>query len=181
MTRGMTARKKSFEDLAAEVPLTAEDERELGMEAGEADDEEPAGEIPDEAAPDWAVLPPELKVPAGRQLYFVRFRAEWTDRPDKGDRQCILWSLTEADEKNALKRTRGDAMRGLDELSKQMVRAIDGKVVNWVGVSPATFWDEIGGRCRQLLKSHYTKTHMLGAEETADFFANCIAVRTAQP
>jgi hypothetical protein len=120
-------------------------------------------------------------MPPGRQVFFVRLRAGWTDRPDKGDRQCILWSLTEADEKIALRRTRGDVLRASDELAKQMVRAIDGQVVNWTSVSPVTFWDEIGGRCRQLLKSHYAKTHVLGAEETADFFANCIAARTAQP
>ncbi len=172
--------RKNFADMVTEAPLTADEERALdGRDAVYGtDDEAPA--VNTSETPEWAAVPPDLKMPIGRQIYFLRFRARWTDRPDKGERQCLLWNLTEADEKLALRRTRGDAFRAVDELSKQMVRAIDGQSVNWTSVSPETFWNEIGGSCRQLLKNHYSKTHMLGAEETADFFANCIAVRTAK-
>jgi hypothetical protein len=164
--------------------LTAEEERALdGDEAIYGDGEDAPVEAT--AVPDWAVIPPGLKMPPGRQIYFVRFRAGWTDRPSKGERQCILWNLTESEEKHALRRTRGDALRAADELAKQMVRAIDGKPADWTGAGGAgsvqTFWDEIGGKCRQLLKGHYAKTHMLDTAETADFFASCVAVRTAQP
>lgn len=167
-----------------ETPMTEEDQRILDGESSTyGDGDEPVADATE--VPDWAIVPPGLKMPPGRQVYFVRFRAAWTDRPSKGERQCILWNLTESEEKHALRRTRGDALRAADELAKQMIRVIDGKPADWTGKDPGsavgTFWDEIGGKCRQLLKSHYAKTHMLDTAETADFFGSCIAVRTAQP
>jgi hypothetical protein len=136
----------------------------------------------DKAIPEWVVIPGDLKVPPGRQLMFVRFRAAWTDNPSKGDRHCIMWNLTEGDEKLALKRTRGDSYRTIDELTKQSIRAIDGVRADWISPtavgSVSAFWTEIGGKCRQQLKNFYVKTHTLSTEETVDFFTNCIDVRT---
>jgi len=182
----MNTTMKAGELEVQEPAMTAADERELDGHAASADDVE---ELADEAMlpvggdiPEWAVIPPGMKLPEGRQITFLQFRAAWTDRPGKGDRQCILWNLTEADEKLALKRTRGDAIRTIDELSKQMIRVIDGQRTDWTGArSPASavvFWEEIGGKLRQQIKNLYVKTHSLTVEESVDFFTNCIAVRT---
>lgn len=134
------------------------------------------------AIPEWVTLPEGIVLPKGRQLTFVRFRAAWTIRPEKGDRVCVLWPLTEADEKLALKRTRGEALRTIDELTKQIIRVIDGHKADWTGTRTAgtvnMFWDEIGPKCRQQLKNIYAKTHTLDLAETTDFFINCVAVRT---
>ena len=133
--------------------------------------------------PSWFRVPEGFAPPAGRQLTFLLFRGAWTDSPGKGDRTCILWNLTEADEKLALKRTRGEAMRTLDELAKQCVRVVDGHAADWTGKqgpgSVERWWREVGSKCRQQVKNHYVKTHTLDASETADFFTNCVAVRTA--
>lgn len=131
--------------------------------------------------PEWALVPSNLTLPVGRQVSFVRFRAAWTDTISKGDRQCILWNLTDADEKIALKRARGDGSRALAELAKQMIRAIDGVKVDWTKgeLSPVNkWWNEIGAGCRQLVQAIYHKNHNLSAEDQADFFANCVATRT---
>lgn len=134
--------------------------------------------------PDWVILPPNLKIPPGRQVGFMRFRASWTDTPNKGDRQLILWPLSDADEKLALKRTHGDSLRTIGEMAKQMIRAVDGTNADWssgkfsVG-SVEQFWNDIGARCRQQVQSYFLKTHALDDEERADFFLNCLAVRTS--
>jgi hypothetical protein len=132
-----------------------------------------------DGAPDWAVIPPGFNPPKGVQLYFMRFRGAWTEKPNKGERQCILWSLSVGDEKNALSRARGDVLRTLDEMSKQTVRAIDGQLVDWTGTNAEAnldvWWNEIGPRCRALLQRHYTQTHNLSSKEQDDFFENCIA------
>ncbi len=133
-------------------------------------------------APQWAKIPSGFKFPRGRQVAFIRFRAEWTDTPWKGDRQAIVWSLTDADEKIGLARAMGDVNRAANELSKQMLRAVDGYEVTWDG-SPGPgnidrWWTEIGGKCRQILVRVYTQLHVLSEEERTDFFENCIEVRT---
>lgn len=133
--------------------------------------------------PEWAVVPPDLKVPAGRVMMFVRFRAQWTDAPHKGDRQCIVWSLTDADEKAALNRCMGDANRAASEYTRQMIRAVDGCVarhdIPHGSGSLDEFWTEIGAKCRILLLRLYTKWHSPTEEEIQDFFENCVAARTA--
>jgi hypothetical protein len=178
---------------APPAPLTAE-ERALLEGAGEggegvsddtADDAVVDDGLPpaDETLPEWVVLPPNLAMPKGRVVGFLRFRAHLTDDPSKGDRQVVLWNLTALDEKFAIKRCRGDAMRTVSEMAKQMIRAIDGVPVDWTGAKGPgnvdVFWDEIGSRYRQQMINYYVKTHALGPDETADFFANCIAIRTA--
>jgi hypothetical protein len=158
---------------------SAEAEREL---SGEPEAEFDPTAPTEGAVPEWVKEPVGLKYPSGgRQATYVQFRAAWTDCPEKGDRQCILWNLSEADEKLALKRTRGESLRTIDELTKQMIRVVDGVKANWTGVGPGSvdvFWNDIGAKCRQQLKNLYAKTHMFSAEDAVDFFTNCIAVRT---
>lgn len=176
-----------------EQPLTLEAEPEPEPEGiGTPEDEAAAAapakrffEIPDAragGAPPWAKIPAGFKFPRGRQVAFLRFRAEWTDTPWKGDRQAIVWTLTDADEKVALGRATGDVNRAASELSKQMLRAIDGHEVDWGGTpGPGNvdrWWTEIGGKCRQILVRVYTQLHVLSEEERADFFENCIEVRS---
>jgi hypothetical protein len=135
----------------------------------------------DGPVPEWVKMPTGLQLPVGRQVMYMMFRAEWTDCPHKGDRQCVVWNLSESDEKIALKRTRGEALRTLDELAKQTIRVVDGTKANWTGTGPGsvdTFWNDIGAKCRQQLKNVYAKNHMFSAEEAVDFFTNCITVRT---
>jgi hypothetical protein len=158
-----------------------EAERELSEEPDHGDLGVPA--VDDTSIPEWVKVPPGLKLPGGgRQVTYVMFRAAWTDCPEKGDRQAILWNLTEADEKFALKRTRGESLRTIDELAKQYIRVVDGVKSNWAGTSGPgsveTFWNDIGAKCRQQLKNLYAKTHMFSADEAVDFFTNCVTVRT---
>lgn len=161
------------------------------------DAEEGAGEdefeadVPDDAVqmPAHVVLPPGVVLPKGYQVWFVRFHANLTNTPTKGDRWCVLWNLVEADEKFALKRTMGDHVRTLSECAKQTVRITGfvtdpptpGNRVNW-GLGHhalSEFWDGIGGAYRQQLMNMYVKNHTLGAEQAADFFSKCVVVLTA--
>ena len=133
-------------------------------------------------APPWAKLPTGMRFPRGRQVAFIRLLAEWTDSPQKGERQCIIWGLTDIDEKLAFGRAMGDPNRAHAELTKQMVRSIDGVVVDWSG-NPGpgnidVWWREIGGKCRQLLSRIYTQMNVLGEEERKHFFESCIELRT---
>ena len=148
-----------------------------GTPPGPPDDEDP------DAIPEWVVFPEGFKIPPGKQLAFIRFRANWTDTPDKGDRHCIIWSLSDADSKLALKRVAGEASRTLSELAKASIRAIDGAKADWSGRpgrgNVERFWDEIGEKCRQQLQNFYIKTHSLTAEEQADFFTSCMHVRSS--
>lgn len=146
--------------------------------------------------PDWVSFPPNFKIPRGKTVVFFRFRAEWTEKPEKGDRWCMLWPLSDAEEKLAIKRTRGESGRTLSELSKQCLRLIGtidsqtgesiGKRVNWTGdfdeatdASPDRFWADLG-KCRSLVQNYFVKAHQLSAEETADFFTSCVVAVTAK-
>jgi hypothetical protein len=136
--------------------------------------------------PDWVSFPPGFKIPPGKEVSFLYFKAKWTDRPEKGDRWCMLWTLSDADEKLAIKRTRGEDGRSLAELTKGTIRIIDGKRGDWTGTSDAEtsysvdrFWDEIGAKCRELIKVIYIKTHQLSVTERADFLENCCIIRKA--
>ncbi len=189
---------KSFDEVVKSMQMSPQEQADLEAEAyanaEEAEDgpkeEAKAGTVIPEvdpkdpnAIPDWVVLPPDLKVPPGKQLAFLLFRAKWTDKPSKGDRQVILWPLSDADEKLALKRTRGEAMRTLGELSKQMIRAIDGVKADWTGNASTgnveRLWDELGSKCRGLIQNYYAKTHQLAEEDKQDFFLNCLVVRNS--
>ena len=142
---------------------------------------------PDEGAlPDWVSFPQGFRIPPGKEVAFLYFRAKWTDRPEKGDRWCMMWTLSDADEKLAIKRTRGESGRTLSELTKGTIRLMDGKRADWTQsgdkettVSPERFWDEIGAKCRQEITNIYLKTHSLSREERADFLGNCVVIRKA--
>lgn len=146
------------------------------------DDEDDAIPTKDDL-PDWATIPDHVKVPDGWQIWFLRFRGSWTNTPNKGDRTCILWNLSESDMKLAGRRARGDGWRVIEEMAKQMVRVVDGVRADWSGAKGAgsvdAFWNEIGGKCQYQVKNLYLKTHTMSSEENADFFAECCAVRTA--
>ena len=68
------------------------------------------------------------------------------------------------------------------ELTKQMIRAVDGDTVDW-SRGPLSnverWWDEIGGKCRAVLQGIYHQQHALSANELTDFFVQCMEVRSA--
>lgn len=171
-----------------EQPLQLEDDiitTPTAADVKEAGKERAFAPLPDAragGAPAWATIPGGLKFPRGRQVAFIRFLAAWTDTPQKGDRQCIVWGLTDVDEKIALSRAIGDPNRAAGELSKQMIRSIDGLQVDWSGDdNPAnidTWWREIGGKCRQMLIRIYTQLHVLSEDDRRTFFESCIELRT---
>ena len=82
----------------------------------------------------------------------------------------------------ARKRAIGDAAKTMAELSKQMIRAIDGEPVDWTGMSgpgnPNMFFKEIGYISRQELQSIFIKSHQFTPEQRDDFFMSCFAVMT---
>lgn len=182
------AKPSLAEEQLTEQPLVVEDVSNA-PDAPEEDDPSvvaPFAELPAArpgGAPAWVKIPEGFKFPRGRQVAFIKFKADWTDTPDKGERQCILWSLTDADEKMALVRARGDVNRAASELAKQMVRALDGFSADWSGNPGSgnidTWWNEIGGRCRGMLVRIFTQLHVLSEDERTDFFENCIELRTA--
>lgn len=143
-----------------------------------------------EGAPEWCVVPAGLAFPRGWQVYFVRFPADQTSTPREGVldpdgkryRQAILWNLSESDEKFAARRARGDGNRLIDEMTKNMIRAVDGVAVDWtLDAGPGSvrqWWTAIGGKCRHQLKSLYIKTHTMDEVENKRFFEECITQLT---
>jgi len=142
-------------------------------------------------APKWVVIPADLKFPRGRQAIFLRFRSEWTDTPWIGDpiegetgkwRQCICWTISIGDKTLGLNRAKQDPNRVADELSKQMIRAIDGHTVKWDGTpgpgNVEQWWAQMGERVRMLVSKVFLQLHMMKREELRDFFENCVAVRS---
>lgn len=132
--------------------------------------------------PEWAIVPKDLRPPKGRQVIFLRIPAKLTDVPLKGERQCIVWTLSDGDEKLAAERCEGKAGRASAEYTKQMIRSVDGAVASWMKpTGPGSldeFWREIGGKGRNLLMRVYSQLHLADDDELRDFFENCIAVRT---
>lgn len=153
------------------------------------DDEEGARDVAEEGIPAGAMIPAGFAFPPGWLVWFITFPASMTNRPKGPDRQCILWNLSEADEKRAVKMARGDGLRVIDEMAKCMIRSVDGKKIVWRPIDPRTeeaqsygnlaqFWTEIGGKCRHQIKSLYLKTHAMDGAENARFFESCITPRT---
>lgn len=191
MTAAAPGRPTTFDE--AIQGMTATPEEEALLDAPPAPGGAPSAleartevELPDpNAIPDWVEFPPGLKIPPGKELAFVRLKARWTDAPQKGDRSLILWPLSVNDEKLALQRTRGEQIRTLPELAKQTIRAVDGKRAGWGGEPESThypverLWEEIGPKCRPMIINHHLKTHALDDEEQADFFLNCVVVRSS--
>jgi len=183
MAKFQEAVRQSLEE---QVDMVEEDDSKVSS-AGHFESEETDDDL---AMPEWVDFPEDLKAPPGRQVLFVRFKAEWTQDATKGDRHCILWSLSTSDEQFAMKRSQGIHARFMPESTKQMIRAFDGKIVDWTGASKKTlmlkgrssvdqFWEEIGPKCRQQLTNLYVKLHHMNAEDEADFFLSCFAVRSA--
>jgi hypothetical protein len=141
----------------------------------------PAAEIT-RRAPAWAKVPKGMRFPKGIQVVFMRIRAGLTMYPSKGDRQVILWPLTDGDEKLAIGRSMSNAARAGVEMAKQMIRGIDGEPVNWTGDPNAPgadvdrFWHEIGPKGRNLLQRVFTQLHAMNEDELVDFFEHCISV-----
>lgn len=137
-----------------------------------------------EGMPNWASLPPNFPIPPGKRLVWVLFRADWTDTPAKGDRWCLMWQLSLAEEKAAYKRAQGQGEhRALEELTQQTIRVIDGVRVDRTGTlgpgNVAIWFAEVGTRCRQLLENAYLQTHTLNKAQLTDFFANCFVTNTS--
>lgn len=128
--------------------------------------------------PAWFHLPDGFTFPRGRQVHFIRFRAEWTDTPWKGERQCCLWSMGVGDKKIALMRSMGDHLRAQDEMLKQTLRIVDGGVVSLADGSLDIWWDEIGEKCRTLLSRVFAQLHFLKPEQLDDFLAECVDTRS---
>lgn len=192
-----------------EKPATAAPEGETADDftANEEGAEEGSGDALDEAAehgkdpnaiPDWIMFPQHAKwkiPPNAGDVFFLRFKAEWMPDKSKGDRTVIFWCLNDNEEKMAGKRTRGDDARWIGEMTKACVRAMGSitpgedkatvpmTMSDWTGTfgpgSVDRFWNEIGPKCRSMLKNLYHRTHSLTAEETADFFLNCMTARSA--
>lgn len=159
------------------------------------------------AAPPWAIIPRGLRAPRGRQVYFARFPSSWTDTPREGVpgsltdaeaaswrlagyqppelwRQCIFWALSIGDQKIALAKANGDPNRFNSCLAQQMIRAIDGEIVDRSGAdfgsgSMELWWERLGERCRSELARMCTRIHTLTVAERALFFGHCVAARTA--
>jgi hypothetical protein len=176
------------EEMFVEIPLELEDE---GFDVGDVPEEVPEEKpvkafapIPDArpgGAPGWVKVPQGMRFPRGRQVAFIKLLPQWTDAPHKGERQCIVWGLTDIDEKMAMSRAMGDPNRVVSELTKQMIRSVDGAVVDWSGVggpgSIDQWWRDIGGKCRQILIRIYTQMNVLPDEDRKHFFENCIELR----
>lgn len=133
--------------------------------------------------PEWAIVPPSLRIPKGKSVVFLMFKASMTDAPLKGDRQCMVWTLSDGEEKLAADRCANSQNRAPAEYTKQMIRAVDGVAADWGKTrgpgSIDEFWKEIGPKGRNMMMRVYTQLHLANDEEVRDFFEHCIAVRTA--
>lgn len=205
----------SDQELTYEEPAPEETEADQETETKTDEDEAPkyrAGfQMPDAqpgGAPDWVKIPGGFRFPRGKALIFLRFRADWTDTPWKGEpimnpetgepysevimrdghpekrailwRQCICWPISVGDKNLAINRSMSSFAKMQDELTRQFIRVVDGHEVSWDKAGELdVFWSELGERCRGLLHRMYTKLHVLDPESTQDFLQNCVAVRTS--
>lgn len=176
---------EELEERAAEqafAEASAESEASTASRMEEAIDPEQAATQP----PDWAAVPPLLKMPSeGSQVAFIRIPAVWTRTPARGDRVCICWPINETEERLAHTRARGDAMRSLTELAKATIRAVDGEKADWSGVgskkgSVSAFWTDIGPKGRAVIRTWYVRTHTVTDEEALDFFSKHFVNVTVQ-
>ena len=140
--------------------------------------------------PEWCKpFPPGFAVPRGKQPIFVRLRAEWTETPHLGERQCVMWGITVREEHMADKRAEDSGSRVMYERAKLSIRLVAAAeheallpVDNSKAVpdaDPDIFWEQIGMKGRNLLVNLFVQTHSLDAEERRDFFENCVEVRAA--
>lgn len=182
------------EEPVAPPPVTDEAvEEQLAAKA------KPATEATAGGVPGWFLVPEGYAFPR-RRLVFIRFPSAWTDRPGIGKplpvedaqslrvapagalwRQCLCVPLSVGDGKHAYARSMGDGNRLAEELTKQMVRVVDGRISDWSGdLSEGNidvWWDQIGGPCRTLLNRMWSQLHSLTRERERAFFESCIVVR----
>jgi len=144
-------------------------------------DEAEAEEVTDPKLPEWATVPEDLKIPPGRSVFFVRFKAEWTLNKNGHDRVLILWPITVREEKIAIKRARGEVGEIMDELTKMAVRCVDGKPVkpDMAAQVLGKLWDELGLKCVAQLRNWYQRQHTLEPEQALDFYGSCFAVTSS--
>lgn len=181
------------------IPLMQEDEAPL-----------PA-ETPDETpVPEWVkpFLPSELVIPQGVQVAFLRFPSRLTAAPGKGvpslyaevdpkdpskevlierlSRVVVVWTITLSEERLGTKAARTSALT--DELSKRMIRAVDGRIVDWTGnkgkeegyvYTSDPIWQELGPKCRIVVRNLYNKFHSMNDDEATNFFLNCLVVKSS--
>ena len=167
----------------SEKALLDEDELPSDVEAkvkGKAKIQAKLGDLTEE----WqqSAVPFDLAIPRGEEITIMRFKSEHCQGPakDKGDRTCVLWPLSVRDERVARQRMFGDSTRGLEEMSKAMIRSIDGRLIDPNDPQQIErFWDEIGPRHRSMLVGWYQKTHNLSDDERLHFLVDCVAMRTA--
>lgn len=147
----------------------------------ETEDAKPGLELPIASSeiPDWVIVPNDFRPKRGVQLFFFRFPQALTGSLH-GEHQCVVSVLSDKEEQVAADRAMGNSVRAANEYPKQMLRVVDGVRVDWGRpAGPGSvdeFWRNIGPKGRNLLMRIYTKLHMAGDEEFADFFANCVAV-----
>lgn len=133
-------------------------------------------------APVGFKIPKDLVFPRGIDVLFITLPAAITAYSNKGDRQLVLWPLTDADEKLAIGRSMSSTSRAASELAKQMIRAIDGERINWTGdpSQPGAdldrAWHEFGPKGRNMLQRIFNQTHAMTEEELVNFFEKCIVV-----
>ncbi len=165
----------------------AEDENEEGRTENVVDGEDLEEQFPDEepgaALPDWVDIPADMNIPEGVQVGLLRFKASWTMVAGSGDRTCVVWPLTDLDERLAHQRCKDNWNAAASELAKQMIRIVDGVKVNHGAKRGKAgniddFWREIGPKCRTLVTRYWRKTHTMDAAEASYFFEHCVAVRT---
>jgi hypothetical protein len=174
--------------------VAEEDEPEETPEPARAAAEAEPEETDDETRfPAWAKVPEGLKFPAGVSIWFVPLQVRLMRKKTGGDaivlkdgttrvcRQVIFWELNLEDQRRAFQRAGGDANRAADELTLQMIRAVDGSPVDWTSESsphhPRRIWSDMGPKIRNLMHRLYTATHVLGDAEVQDFFVNCVDVK----
>lgn len=180
-----------------ERPLSKAEERrafaELGAEETdgfeEPEPDEEAAEPEQEASdgPAWATaVPPQLKIPVGVQVTWIRILAKWTYTPSKGDRILLCWPLNEVEEGQAVDRGRGKQHLVTNELAKGCVRLVDGHLADRTGTpgragSLASLWRELGPKGRHIMRTYYARAHSMSEDEVLSFFSTCIDSRTAAP
>lgn len=136
--------------------------------------------------PPWCKpFPQGFQVPKGKSLLVMRFRAEWTETPHLGERQCVCWGISVREEYLADKRADDSGSRALHEKAKISIRLIAaGDDPTLVPVDPTKgnraadvdlFWEQIGLRCRSLITHAFINANSLDAVQRRDFYENCVA------
>jgi hypothetical protein len=149
-----------------------------------------AAPTPEERAalgvPDWFRWPQGYEIPEDRRgtpATFIRLPTWLTNRPSLGERQCMLLILTPAESTLARARVPNkDRYQTVAELSKQMIRVVDGHVAEFFRANVPgdvhRFWKEIGPKAQDAIENVYVKMHAMNEEERTNFLASCIETRT---